>query len=56
MNHCRCLLLQVFALVCMRYAKDAIVLAPPQVIVDPDGGGQDVRRFSTRQGCLVEKS
>ncbi|MFZ5638340.1 MAG: hypothetical protein ACOY82_17320 [Pseudomonadota bacterium] len=25
-------------------------------IGDPEGDGQDVRRFSTRQGCLVEKS
>src|SRR5690606_22803293 len=23
---------------------------------DPEGAAQDVRRFSTRQGCLVEKS
>jgi hypothetical protein len=25
-------------------------------IGDPEGDGQEVRRFSTRQGCLVEKS
>jgi hypothetical protein len=25
-------------------------------IVDPEGGAQDVRRFSMRQGCLIEKS
>ena len=24
--------------------------------IDPEGGAQEVRRFSTRQGCLVEKS
>jgi hypothetical protein len=25
-------------------------------IGDPEGDGQEVRRFSTRPGCLVEKS
>jgi hypothetical protein len=25
-------------------------------VVDPEGGAQEVRRFSMRQGCLIEKS
>ena len=34
----------------------AKIIAMSDSSVDPEGGAQDVRRFSMRQGCLIEKS
>ncbi len=40
---------------CVRFAASQSDGEHP-AIVDPEGGAQDVRRFSTRYGCRIEKS